>query len=436
MVKPTILKDFTKYVSLNVLGMISLSCYVLVDTFFIARALGPDGLVALNLSIWIFSVMHGVGLMIGIGGATQFAILKGKGEDTNSVFPHSLFIGLFAAIIFVAVGMFFPARLANALGADAVILPMASVYMQTLLYFSAFSLLNNILIAFIRNDNNPKLAMAGMVTGSFSNIVLDYIFLFPLSLGMFGAALATGLSFILSLIVLSFHFLSKNNKIRLLKCKLRIKKIINIIYLGASAFISELSFAVVLIIFNLVILRIAGNIGVAAYGIVANIAFVPMSIFPGVAQGIQPLISRGYGARDNGLVKQVLKYAIFVVVGLSLIIYTAAFIYTASIVSLFNSEANVTLASLATTGIRIFFIGFTFAAINIIAAAFFSAIAAAKWGLIISLLRGCFIIIPMVIFLSGIFQMYGVWLSFVLTELIVCVLSVLLLRKKIKALRS
>lgn len=278
--------------------------------------------------------------------------------------------------------------------------------------------------------------MAGMVTGSFANIILDYIFLFPLAMGMFGAALATGLSLILSIIVLSFHFMTKKNTMRLQRCMIRIKQITNIIFLGSSALVSELSFAITLITFNLVILRIAGNIGVAAYGIVANIAIVPLAIFPGVAQGIQPLISRGHGERNNVLVMQVLKYAIFLVAALSLIIYGAAYIHAANIVSLFNSEGNVTLAALAATGIKIYFIGFIFAAINIIAAAFFSAIAAAKWGLTISLLRGAVILVPMVILLSGIFQMNGIWLSFIVTEMIVSILSVLLLCKKIKILRT
>ena len=435
MSKTTVFRDFTKYVSLNVLGMISISLYVLADTFFIARALGSYGLVALNLSIAVFSVMHGVGLMIGIGGATQFAILKGKGENANTVFTHSLFTALIAAMVFITIGMFFSEQIAATLGADEVILPLASVYMQTLLYFSVFSLLSNILIAFIRNDNNPKLAMAGMVTGSFANIIFDYIFLFPLAMGMFGAALATGLSLILSVIVLSFHFLIKRNTLRLQKRKTRVKQIANIVFLGSSTLVGELSFAITLITFNLVILGIAGNIGVAAYGIVANVAFVPMAMFPGVAQGIQPLVSRGFGSGDNIMVKKVLKYAIILVAVLSLIIYCAAYIYSENIVAVFNSEANPLLASLATTGIIIYFIGFIFAAVNIITAAFFSAIAAAKWGLLVSLLRGCVIIVPMVIFLSGLFQMNGVWFSFVATELIVCILSIALLHRKLKSPR-
>ena len=429
--KETVLKDFTKYVSLSVLGVISFSCYIFADTLFVARALGPNGLTALNLSIWVFSILQALALMIGIGGATQYTISKSRGEAANLVFTYSLFSGLFVAIVFVFIGFFLVAPLVKTLGADATIYPLAKVYIQTILYFSPVFIINTVLIAFIRNDNNPKLAMAGMVTGSFSNIVLDYIFLFPMSMGMFGAALATGLSLILSTCVLSLHFFWKKNQLRFLICKTKIKEIVNTFLLGASAMVSELSFAISLITFNLVILRIEGNLGVAAYGVVANIAIIAISIFIGVAQGIQPLISRGYGSGNITLIKQPLKYAIISVFIFSLVMYVIAYIFSSPIVSAFNSEANITLAALATTGLKIYFIGLIFAGINIVTAAFFSAVAYAKTGLLISLLRGCVLIIPMVIIFSAVLGMNGVWLSFVLTEFIVCALSLIFLYVKI-----
>lgn len=428
----SVFRDFTKYVSLNVLGMICISCYILVDTIFIAMALGSNGLTALNLSISVFGVLLGVGLMIGIGGATQYSILKSGGGSADSVFTHSLAAGLFAAIILVVIGALFVTPLAKMLGADADTLPLTVAYMQTMLYFAPFFILNNILTAFIRNDNNPKLAMAGMFVGSFSNIVLDYVFLFPLSMGMFGAALATGLSLVLSVCVLSLHFWSSNNQLTLCKCKISVKKLLNIFLLGSSAMVNELSFTITLITFNLVILQIEGNIGVAAFGVVANIAVVAIAIFTGVAQGIQPLISKGHGSGNCVLVRQTLKYAMASVTLLAFIIYGITYFNSAVIVSAFNSEANATLALLATSGIEIYFAGFAFAGMNIIAAAFLSASDSAKAALIISVLRGCVIIVPMVIISSAILGMDGVWLSFVFTELIVSVLSVVFFVRKLK----
>ena len=434
MTKNSIIKDFTKYVSLNVLGMVSLSCYILVDTYFISVVLGASGLTALNIAASIFGILFGSGLMIGIGGAIQYAILKNKGDgaESDSIFTYAILTGAFVSVVFVIIGVFFAAPLAALLGADKTTLPLAEVYMRTLLSFAPVIMLNSILAAFVRNDSNPKLAMAGMVTGSFSNIVLDYVFLFPLEMGMFGAALATVCSMFLSVGVLSLHFVLRLNQFRLLKCKIRFKKIAKMLYLGSSAFINDLSLSIALITFNLVILNIEGNIGVAAYGIVANIAFIVIAIFTGVAQGIQPLLSKGYGREDNVLIKQVLKYAIVVVVVLSIIIYTVAFTFTADIVAAFNSEENEQLALLANEGLRVYFIGFFFTGINIIASAFFSSVANAKTGLFISVMRGCVIIVPMVIILSTILGMTGVWLSFVFAELLVFMLSMIFLWKKLK----
>ena len=428
----TVFKDFTKYVSLSVLGMICISFYILADTFFIAMALGSNGLAALNISISVFCILHGVGLMIGIGGATQYSILKNGCRGAEKVFTHSLAAGAFVSIIFVAIGILFVTPLAKMLGADADTLPLAVAYMQTMLCFAPFFIFNSILGAFIRNDNNPKLAMAGMLVFSISNVVLDYIFLFPLSMGMFGAALATGLSLVLSVCVLSLHFWAGKNQLCLCKCKISIAMLSNIFLLGSSAMINELAFAITLITFNLVILNIEGNVGVAAFGIVANIAAVAISIFTGVAQGIQPLISKGHGSGDGVLVRQILKYAMASVVLLAFTIYGIAYFNSTVIVSAFNSEANATLALLATNGIKIYFAGFAFAGINIIAAAFFSAADSPKAALFISVLRGCVIIVPMVIISSALLKMSGVWLSFVLTELIVCVLSVAFFVKKLR----
>ncbi|MCL2222786.1 MAG: MATE family efflux transporter [Oscillospiraceae bacterium] len=435
-IKKAIFREYIKYVSLSVVAMLSVSVYVLADTWFISVALGANGLTALNISIAVFSIVHSFGLMIGIGGATHYAIMKSKGENAGTVFTHALAHGLLISLVFVAVGMFWTPQVARLLGAEGEILPMAVSYMRTILLFSPVITINNILIVFVRNDNNPKLAMAAMVAASLSNILFDYIFLFPMELGMFGAGLATGLAFTLSLIVVSTHFLTKKNQLKLRKCKIRVKELLKIDSLGSSALINELAFAVSLVVFNLVILGIQGNIGVAAFSIVANIAILLICVFTGVAQGIQPLISRGHGTGDRFLVSQTLKYALITVIAVGFILYAATF-FNANIMALaFNSEADDFLTYLTTTGLRIYFIGLVFAGINFIAAAFFSAIDSAKEAVAISLLRSSLINIPMVIVLGALFEMTGVWSAFVATEFVVASVSVLLLALKYRAIRS
>lgn len=425
----SIFKEFAKYVSLNVIGMIGLSCYILADTFFVSKALGANGLTALNFCISVFSILQGFGLMLGIGGATRYTILRNSGEEKNAnmAFVHALALGAALSAVFVLIGVFLSIPLVRVLGADDSTAPLAGTYLTTILCFAPFFLVNNILLAFVRNDNGPRLSMTAMLISSFSNVALDYIFMFPMSMGMFGAAFATGLSPIISLCILSRHFIKKKNRFRMVKCRISARRIFDILFLGVSAFIGEMSSAIVLITFNLAILKIEGNIGVAAYGIVANISLIAIAVFTGVAQGIQPLASEGYGSGNKKMIKQVLRYAVFTVILLASAIYTIIYFGSGHIVAIFNSEGSEVLARLATEGIQIYFIGFFFAGINIIAAALFSATADAITAFLISILRSCVLIVPMVIIMSTLLKMEGVWLSFVLTEFIVCLISVAVL---------
>jgi len=422
--KKTIRKEFNKYVSLSVFEMVCVSIYIIADTFFIALALGAYGLAALNISITSFTVVHSFGLMIGIGAATQYALIKSRGENTDDIFSHSLAVGLIVSVIFLAIGVFFTVPIAVALGADYNTLSMVTDYMRTILTFSPFIVLRNILLSFIRNDNNPKLAMISTLVGAGLNIVLDYIFLFPLGLGMFGAALATGVSLLVSIIVLCTHFWTKDNKLIIQRCHILFSRIKDMLSLGTSTLVNELTVAIALIVFNLVILGVEGNIGVAAYGIVMNLAIVLLSIFTGIALGIQPLLSRGHGSGDMDLVRLTMKYAMVVVCVLSIAVYFVVYFNASAIVSLFNNEGDTTLAQLATNGLRIYFIGLIFAGMNVITAAFFSATDSPKTAISVAVLRSCVLIIPMLIVFSRLFGMGGVWASFVVTELVVLVLCV------------
>lgn len=417
----TLLRDFSKYVSLNILGMIGVSFYILADTYYIAKALGANGIAALNFAIPAFSIVHGIGLMIGIGGAARFGILKSqnKEKEAEGVFARALKLGVGMGLVFALTGLFASKTLSSVLGADAVTLPLTHAYMATILIFAPFFIMNNTVLAFVRNDNNPKLAMMAMLGGSVSNVVLDYIFLFPFKMGMFGAAFATSLAPIVSLGILSLHFARKKSRPAILKHKLTLAGIKDILNLGSSTFVMEVSSAVVLTTFNLLILGLEGNKGVAAYGIVANIAFVAVAIFTGLGQGVQPLISRYYGMKKWGLVKKVKRYALLTAVLIAGLIYAGTFLYSETLISLFNNENDLAIAELADQGMKIYFLGFFFVGINIVTAMFLSATEKARAAFVISILRGMAVIVPTALLLSNLWGMTGVWSAFVLTELLV-----------------
>ena len=422
----TLRKEFFQYVILNICGMIGLSCYILADTFFISNGLGANGLTALNLAIPIYSFIHGSGLMFGMGGATKYSIYRGQKEFKNAdkSFSNTICIMSILSAIFVLTGIFFSEKLTILLGADKDVFHMTKIYLQVILLFTPAFMANDTLICFVRNDGNPKLSMIAMLTGSLSNIILDYIFIFPLNMGIFGAVLATGFAPVISLIILSRHWFTKQNQFQLVRITPSFRLTGTIISLGIPSFITEMASGIVMIVFNAIILHLQGNIGVAAYGVVANLSLVIVSIYTGIAQGTQPILSRVYGERDSQ--KQILKYAIKTMLVISCGIYLL-FLFSASpIVSVFNSKQNLQLQRIAVTGLKLYFTAIPFAGFNIIISSYFASIEKALPAQIISLSRGFLIIIPMAFFLSFLFEMMGVWLSFPITECFVTLTGIAL----------
>lgn len=272
-------KLFFKYVLQDVAGMIGVSVYILADTFFISLYSGADGLTMLNLVIPIYGLMYAFGSMVGIGSAIRYALKKASGdENTDFYFTHALSWDLILSIPFILLGIFAPQWVLHLMGADARITELGIQYLRIILIGSPFFMMNYAFTAFARNDNATTIGMIGSLSGSTFNIVFDYIFMFPLNMGMAGAALATALSPIVTMSVCSIHYLGKKNTIGFRWRLPSPRHLFSCCKLGVSAFIGEIASAVTTTVFNILILAMAGNIGVAAYGVIANISIVALSI--------------------------------------------------------------------------------------------------------------------------------------------------------------
>lgn len=427
-------KEFIKYSSFSVLGMMGISCYILADTFFISKGLGANGLTALNLAIPIYGFLHGTGLMLGMGGGTKYTIFKSQKDMTgaNRTFTSVVIIGLIFSLCFFLLALTSTKQIISWMGADEAVFDMSNRYLQTILLFSPMFVFNNIMQCFVRNDGAPQLSMCAMLSGSIFNIIFDYIFIFPCQMGIFGAALATGLSPIVSLLVLSTYFLRKKNHFHLIKCYPSKALLRSIFSSGFPSLVTEVSSGLVIIVFNSIILSLQGNIGVAAYGIIANISLVVMSIYTGIAQGIQPILSKNFGLGNHQQVKQILHYALWSVLILSSIIYALVFFNADGIASIFNSEQNPQLQSIAIIGLKLYFTSCLFAGCNIVLSIYFTSTNHAVPAHIISLLRGLVIIIPMAFLLSHVAEMNGIWSTLPLTEGLVCILAFTLYIRKVK----
>jgi Na+-driven multidrug efflux pump len=177
MVTKPLLSDFIKYTSANILSMIGLSCYILADTYFIASELGANGLASLNLAIPMYSFIYGCGLMLGIGGATKYAITKsqGKPDDANRVFTNTIRAAFCVIAVFVVGGLFFSGTITRLFQADEAVFQMTQIYLKVIMLCAPLFIFNSIIIGFIRNDGAPGTAMTAMLCGTMSNIILDYI---------------------------------------------------------------------------------------------------------------------------------------------------------------------------------------------------------------------------------------------------------------------
>ena len=427
---------FLKYVSANVLGMIGYSCYILADTFFIARGIGADALAALNLVLPAYSLMNGTGLMIGMGAASRYTISSTKPEGTlhRTIFTQALYLAAFAAVIFSSGGIFLPDRIAAVLGANADTIGYATDYIRILLIFSPLFLGNNLLLSFVRNDGAPRLSMTGMIVGSLTNIVLDYVFIYPLGMGMAGAALATATAPVISMLIMSVHFIKKRNHFRPVRTRLSLVRWGDICTLGVSSLVTELSSGVVIIVFNYLILGLNGNTGVAAYGILANIALVLVSIYTGIGQGVQPIVSRYAGKDGEEQRRSLRRYALITSLSFALLSYLLIAVFAVPLAELFNREHDPILTDIASNGMRIYFVSLFFSGINIVAAAFLSAADRPKQAFVVSILRGFVLIIPVAWILSVLFGLTGIWMAVPVTEAIVCALALIFLFRKDGAL--
>lgn len=426
-------KKLNKYILPNIFAMIGISCYLLADTFFISSAAGTNGITALNIALPLYAIIFAIGSMIGIGSATRYSLQKSLGaKDYDEFFSNSIMWSLIASSVFVIGGLFFPRTILRLLGADDVILEIGLTYTKIVLCFAPFFMLNYTFTAFVRNDGAPNTAMLATLSSGIFNIIFDYLFMFPMGMGMPGAALATCLSPVVSILVCMTHYLSKKNTIRFIWKLPSPKKLAASCNLGIVAFVGEISSGITTFVFNYILLGLVGNIAVAAYGVIANTALVGTALFNGVSQGLQPLASETHGKADSAAEKRIYIHSLKIGIIISVILVALVFISADTLVGIFNSENSAQLAAYAEPGMRLYFIGFLIASINIVKAGFYSATGRGLESSVIAISRGVVAIALFAFILSRLFGVTGVWLAFPASELFTLIFTSIFFKIKSK----
>lgn len=410
-------KIYYRYLINSVLGMLSVSFCILVDTMFIGRGIGSAGLAALNICIPIFNVFNGIGLLFGMGGATALSISIGKGEieESRAVFTQTLTVAIITGITISILGSLFKEKIGYILGADDTTIVMVKQYLSGVLFLSFSYVMAHTIASFVRNDHNPRLAMIATATGGILNIILDYIFIFEFKLGMLGAALATSIASLVNVTILCTHFSTKKCSLKFMKFKFKFERMLRILSNGAPSFIIELSSGIIIFIFNLALLEMIGDIGVSSYSIIANVALVVAAIFTGVAQAIQPIISINYGASQYERVEVVKRMALLTAFIIGTLFYIGGILFPESIVGIFTKEKGP-IVNITVNAIKYYFIAFLIMGLNIVMGAYYQSKEYIIASNIISLGRGIIFLTIGVFILPWIFGVNGIWLSVVFAE--------------------
>lgn len=412
-------KRLYQYIAPNILAMVGMSCYILADTFFISTAQGTNGITALNLTLPIYGLIFAIGSMIGTGSAIRYTLANATGqEQAKKYFSNALLWDAIISLFFIAAGLLSPGGVMQVMGADAEIKAIGAPYIRIVLCFTPFFMMNYAFTAFVRNDSAPHIAMAATLLSSLFNIVFDYLFMFPMGMGMQGAALATAISPIVSMAICMTHYLSSKSSVSFHFMVPSVKMLISSCSLGVVAFVGEIASAVTTMVFNFVLLGLDGNTAVAAYGVIANTALVGTAIFNGVSQGLQPLASEAHAKGEADEKRKILIKSVLTGIVLAVVLIGGVWIFAPQITDVFNSEHSEQLATYAVPGIRIYFAGFFAAAINIIFAGFLSATDHAKESSIVAISRGIVAIIAFALILPKFLGITGVWLAFPAAEVL------------------
>lgn len=424
---------FKGYLIPSVSATLVTSIYILADTMMIGRGIGPSGIAALNILLPLYSTFYGFGMMCGVGGSVLFGFCRGKGNDKEACgyFTTGLFMTIIFAALSVALCSAFFRPLLDLLGMTPAMEEYAIPYGKILVNAAPVFVLSTFLQAFVRNDGAPRLAMAGVISGGITNVVLDFVYIFLMGWGMAGAVLATVTGTTLTVLILGSHFLSGENHLKL-SGGVSLKKAGAILGNGMASFILEVSNGFVMLIFNRQLLAYVGDVGVVVYGIISNTALVVTSVSNGIAQAVQPLLSANYGAGKLERVREGRSLGVRVALTAGVIFTATGFLFPTQLSYLFL-EPTEEILSMAVPAIHLYFLSFVAGEWNIMYGTYFQSVVRPRLSLLITLLRGVVLNSVLVIILPAVLGVNGIWLAVTVSEFITAAVVFFLVRRENRA---
>ena len=428
---------FMRYLVPSVFATMVTSIYVLADTIIVGKGIGTIAVAALNIVLPLYNIFFGLGLLFGVGGSVLMSILRGEGDEkgSNAYFSTSLVAMCVVLALSMAFFTAFMEKIALVFGGTPETMPYIMDYMPYIVWGMGLFFFSSYLQTFIRNDGAPRLAMYAVVSGGVANIILDYIFVYNFNMGMAGAAIATVMGSGLTVVILLTRFFTKKNNLHFSLKGVRPSFIKNIILNGFASFLIEIASGVTIFVFNIQLLKYAGNTGVSVYSIISNTAIVVVCICKGINQAAQPLLSTNYGA---GLYERTDKIR-SLAVKVSIIICAVPVILGLVVPDFFTYifiNPDSAILSMSASAIRIYFVGFMMLGINMVFICYFQAILKNGYSMIICLMRGLILVVAFAYIFPLFMDVTGIWLAVPAAETITMLFGIYLIYFKKSAKRE
>lgn len=421
---------FMRYLIPSLIGMMIMALNIVIDGVMVGNRLGEVALAGVGIASPVYTIFVAMSLWIGMGGATLFSQAIGAREVNRArfIFTHSIVLIALFTIVIGFTALIFQEQLTYLLGANEETFPFAYDYLKVMLLFGFILTIENALSTFIRNDQNPNLAMIALVVTAVSNIGINYYILYVLNLGVAAVALGTIIAATIGVLVMSTHFLRKRNQLRFIPIRFNTSIFKSTMSIGFPSFLSEVGISVFTIAYNVTLARIAGTAGVAAFSVLNYVHSVMLMMFLGMGSAVQPLVSYYYGAKTSVRIRKTMKLALVVASVSGLVAFAIGQIGARQIVGIFG-DFHEEVIDIAIPGIRLFFIAYLFMGINFVMMSYFQSIAQIRMATWITASREIIFMTIFILVLPLFLGIYGVWLSIPFAEFVVMVSIFIYVRK-------
>lgn len=428
LLKSDIKKLYRSYLVPSLSAAVVTSVYSFVDMIAIGRGVGADGAAALSIATPIFGVISLFGLLCGIGNSVYMGKARGEKqiEKANAYFSASLLLtALFTFAIWI-VFILFSKQIYVFFGANETLMPLVKRYTDPIVWTMPFFIFSSYLSCLVRSDGAPSRVMSAVVIGGVFNIFADWLFVFPLKLGMTGAAVATVIGTIIQFIVLCSYFLTQNCSLKLVKPFRLSIALRNILIAGLSAGVIDIAFIILTVILNKQILRYGGEAALTVFGVLISCSGMFQHLFSGVGQAIQPIVSMNFGAGQFQRIREVDKLSVITALFMGIIFSIAGVLFPLQLTTFFV-DVTPQIIEIAPKIVRTYFLSFLPMGVNIQATYYLQSVMRTKWSNILSLLRGLIISGALCYLLPLLWGIDGIWWAMVIAEFVVVIFSIICL---------